>query len=306
MSIRIQLIESLDDLEHFRVLEHLIWGESLEATIPVHVLVTTIHNGGAILGAYAENGPAATGGMIGLTYWWPGLDRPRTGAQTSSSAARGEQTRTSALQPALQLKMCSHMAGVLPAWRGTGLGLRLKLAQRAVILDQGMTDWVTWTYDPLIRTNGAFNLHRLGAVCNTYHVNLYGELPDELNAGVPSDRCQVDWWLNSERVVERVNGNEWRTRTNLPANVQRFSAQTNAQGLQIPLSTLPELDGSPFALPLPDDIHAIRSADGRLGMAWREWMRAALEPAFAAGYVMVDCARHADGQWRYLLMANAF
>lgn len=291
MSIRIQPVESLQEIEHFRVLEHLIWGEPLEATIPVHVLVTTIHNGGAILGAYAEDGPAQTGGMVGLAYWWPGLDTPRT-------TADGAQARAAVLQ----LKMCSHMAGVLPAWRGTGLGLRLKLAQREAILAQGMTDWVTWTYDPLIRTNAAFNLHRLGAVCNTYHANLYGELPDALNAGVPSDRCQVDWWLNSARVLERVQGDDWRRHKGIPPQTQVLSAGGGQSSLALPPSVLPSLDGRPLALPLPDDIHALRSADPGLGLAWQQWMRAALEPAFAAGYVMVDCTRHEDGQWRYLLI----
>jgi predicted GNAT superfamily acetyltransferase len=286
MSIQIRAVESLAELEHFRVLEHLIWGEPLEATIPIHVLVTTIHNGGGILGAFAEDGPPETGGMIGLTYWWPGLDT----------------SRTSPALHTLQLKMCSHMAGVLPPWRGTGLGLRLKLKQREVILEQGMTEWVTWTYDPLIRTNGAFNLHRLGAVCNTYHVNLYGELPDELNAGVPSDRCQVDWWLNSARVVERT-AEGWRGEARDPAHTQVLRAREQ-NGLPLPPEALPQLDGGLLALPLPGDIHAVREADSGLGMAWREWMRAALTAAFAAGYVMVDCAAHEDGQWRYLLSAE--
>ena len=294
MSIHIRPVESLAELEHFRVLEHLIWGEPLEATIPIHVLVTTIHNGGGILGAFAENGPQATGGMIGLTYWWPGLDTPHTtalGAQTASSA--------------LQLKMCSHMAGVLPPWRGAGLGLKLKLAQRAVILEQGMADWVTWTYDPLIRTNAAFNLHRLGAVCNTYHPNLYGELPDELNAGTPSDRCQVDWWLRSARVAERALQPQWHAHPLLPPHMQVLRAGMDARGLPTPPAETPKPAGQPLAVPLPDDIFAIRSADRLLDLAWRMWMRDALQPAFALGYVIVDCARHEDGQWRYLLTQNS-
>jgi predicted GNAT superfamily acetyltransferase len=296
MSIRIRPVESLQELEHFRVLEHLIWGEPLEATIPIHVLVTTIHNGGGILGAYAENGPPETGGMVGLAYWWPGLDRPRTTGE-GRALADSETGR-------LQLKVCSHMAGVLPPWRGTGLGLRLKLIQRETILAQGMTDWVTWTFDPLIRTNAAFNLHRLGAICNTFHVNLYGELPDELNAGAPSDRCQVDWWLNSERVVQRAVGEEWRKRLHLPAQTQVLSARVDARGRQAPPAAAPAPDGGPLALPIPDDIQAVRSADHGLGMAWREWLAAALPGAFAAGYVAVDCARHEDGQWRYLLVRS--
>ena len=69
------------------------------------------------------------------------------------------------------------------------------------------------------------------------------------------------------------------------------------------LATAPESYSPPLALPLPDDIYAIREADGGVGMAWRQWMRGALEGAFGKGYVIVDCARHEDGQWRYLLVA---
>ncbi|HAJ38303.1 MAG TPA: hypothetical protein DCL15_21740, partial [Chloroflexi bacterium] len=102
------------------------------------------------------------------------------------------------------------MAGVLPAWQGRGIGVRLKLAQRDAILAQGMTDWVTWTYDPLFRVNAVLNIHRLGAVCNTYQRDWYGVMKDGLNAGVPSDRCQVDWWLTSAHVEGRVARGEGR------------------------------------------------------------------------------------------------
>ncbi len=281
MSIAIRLVDSLEAIEQFRQVEHLIWNEPLEVTIPAHVIVTTLHNGGGLLAAYAEDGPAATGGMVGITYWWPGLARAGTAG-------------------ALRLKMCSHMAGVLPPWRGTGLGLRLKLAQAAVIRDQGMTDWVTWTYDPLIRTNGVFNLHRLGALCSTYHPNLYGEMPDGINAGLPSDRCQVDWWLASERVRQRSRP-DWRDESHPPPDAQMLTAGESRCGFAMPPSALLLFDGRPLALPLPADIFAIRRADQGLGQAWQQWMRAALQPAFAAGYVLNDCRQHEDGAWRYWL-----
>jgi predicted GNAT superfamily acetyltransferase len=311
VTISIRLVDSLEAVEHFRVLEHLIWGEPLAGTIPVHVIVTAIHNGGGLLAAYAEDGPAETGGMVGLTYWWPGLAVPTTTSDgtvvkaTSAGAQASADVCVGACTP-LRLKMCSHMAGVLPAWQGTGLGLRLKLAQRAAILEQGLSDWVTWTYDPLLRTNGAFNLHRLGAICNTYHVNLYGELPDELNAGIPSDRCQVDWWLTSGRVEEcsqeRPVGATRQAQASAPADAQVLSGAWNHRGFLTPPSLLPELDGAPLALPVPDDIYTMRAADYDLGNAWRLWMRAALQSAFAAGYLLTDCVRNADGQWRYLLI----
>lgn len=309
MPVSIRLVDSLEAVEHFRVLEHLIWGEPLAATIPAHVIVTVIHNGGGLLAAYADDGPAETGGMVGLTYWWPGLAVPTTTSE-GRAVKSGPVAHTSpdlVLAPApLRLKMCSHMAGVLPAWQGTGLGLRLKLAQRAAILEQGMSDWVTWTYDPLLRTNGAFNLHRLGAICNTYHVNLYGELPDELNAGIPSDRCQVDWWLTSGRVEEcsqeRPVGATRQAQASAPADTQMLSGAWDYRGFLTPPSLLPKPDGTPFALPVPDDIYTIRAGDYGLGNAWRLWMREAMQSAFAAGYLLADCVRHADNQWRYLLI----
>ncbi len=64
-----------------------------------------------------------------------------------------------------------------------------------------------------------------GVIRNTYHVNLYGELPDELNAGIPSDRCQVDWWLTSGRAKNAARIVRWAPRgaaqTPAPAHVGR-------------------------------------------------------------------------------------
>jgi predicted GNAT superfamily acetyltransferase len=278
------------------------------------VIITTIHNGGGLLAAYAEDGPSATGGMVGITYWWPGLGTPTTGAGATSAPATGAGAgggeghgagHEAGHEAGLRLKMCSHMAGVLPPWRGTGLGLRLKLAQRDAILRQGMTDWVTWTYDPLIRTNGAFNLHRLGAVCNTYHANRYGEMSDGINAGTPSDRCQVDWWLRSPRVAARAHevvGPEVR-RGRWPGSEggQVLAAGVLPNGFLAPPEEPLDLAAPVLALPLPEDIYAIRAADHGLGIAWRMWMRAALQAAFGAGYWLTDCVQGGDGQWRYVV-----
>ncbi|NJN84274.1 MAG: hypothetical protein HC802_19660, partial [Caldilineaceae bacterium] len=133
-----------------------------------------------------------TGGMVGAAFWWLGVGVERVDQAASPN-------------PLLKLKACSHMLGVLPEWQGQRVGLRLKLAQREAVLRQGLTDWVTWTYDPLYRPNGVFNIHRLGATCNTYARNVYGELQDDLNRGVPSDRCQVDWRLNSPHVLHDID-----------------------------------------------------------------------------------------------------
>lgn len=67
---------------------------------------------------------------------------------------------------------------------------------------------VTWTYDPLLARNAWLNVGKLGVICGRYHTHFYGQ--DE-------DRFHVEWWLESERVGERLAGMRPRTRTDYPA-----------------------------------------------------------------------------------------
>ena len=86
----------------------------------------------------------------------------------------------------------SHVTGILPGVRRTGLGRAMKLHQRAWAAANGLT-WVTWTFDPLVRRNAWFNLGVLGAVVHEYLVDFYGPIDDTINAGDESDRLLVAW-----------------------------------------------------------------------------------------------------------------
>ncbi len=309
MSGRIDLraVTTIEEVEYFQKLERLIWQSPPEDTVPVHVAITVIRNGGGLIAAFAGDGPAETGGMVGLTFWFPGFGAPTTLqspiSQSPNLQSPNLQSPNRIFGPSPLLKMCSHMAGVLPAWQGRGIGVQLKLAQRDAILAQGMTDWVTWTYDPLFRTNAVLNIRRLGALCNTYQRDWYGVMRDGLNAGAPSDRCQVDWWLASERVEGRVASCEGRRELDgaLPAGLQVLPTKASGANFRAPVDVDLPLDGRPIAAPIPDDIAAIRRTDAGLGLAWRLAMRHHLEQAFAAGYVMTDCLHLAGAGWHYLL-----
>lgn len=294
-TVELRLIKSIEGVEHFVELQRLVWGSDPLDVVPNHVTVTVLKNGGALLGAYAEDGPSATGGMVGAAFWWLGV-----GSTADASGIPGPK-----------LKICSHMAGVLPEWQGRRIGLLLKLKQRELVLEQGLTDWVTWTYDPLQRVNAVLNLHRLGATCNSYFRNVYGTMHDALNAGSPSDRFQVDWYLNSERVrraaaekpdlsggprtvAPRDSSPDWHV---LPTTQGRH-------GLLWPVEMEPPLDGAPLAVPIPDDINLVRRMDRELGLAWRLYTRTVFEAAFAAGYTTVDCIYLANKGWHYLLVAD--
>jgi hypothetical protein len=73
-----------------------------------------------------------------------------------------------------------------------------------MVRKQGL-ELITWTYDPLLSRNAHINISRLGAVCKTYLRSEYGDMQDGLNAGLPSDRFKVDWWLRSNRVKRRLS-----------------------------------------------------------------------------------------------------
>lgn len=285
-AITIRPLKDVEACGYFQEIERLVWGSEDVDIVPTHILVTLSKNGGIVLGAYAPDGPESTGGMVGVAMGWLG-----TGVDPATPDAPPK------------LKFCSHMAGVIPAWQGKHVGLQLKLAQREYVLAQGLTDWITWTYDPLFRANGVFNIHRLGATSTTYMRNIYGIMTDELNRGVPSDRCQVDWRLNSPHVAQRVQTpasaahHTWE-----PDNLAILPTQVNAAGFATPIAASLPNDGRPVALPIPSDVVAIRRNDRELSMEWRLYLRALLEEAFDTGYTMVDCVHLPDHGWHYILV----
>ncbi|MEZ4712102.1 MAG: hypothetical protein R3A44_33250 [Caldilineaceae bacterium] len=158
MTITLKLIKDAQGCLYFQELERLTWASPDDDLIPTHVGVTVLKNGGALLGAFADDGPAQTGGLVGAALWWIGTD-------TRPIVMDAPRPLSEGLLPpahiAAALKVCSHIAGVLPQWQGRGIGLMLKLKQRELVLQQGLTDRITWTYDPLYRTNGVLNIHRL-------------------------------------------------------------------------------------------------------------------------------------------------
>ena len=172
MPATIRLLESAEDMTAVEELQRQVWPGSETDVVPAHLLVTAIHNGGLVFGAFMEER------MVGFVFGFPGLEKTPDGPRA---------------------KHCSHMMGIHPLYRDAGVGYALKRAQWQIVRKQGLNH-ITWTYDPLISRNAYLNIARLGAVCNTYLKLEYGEMRDGLNLGLPSDRFQVDWWVNTKRV----------------------------------------------------------------------------------------------------------
>ena len=154
-----------------------------------------------------------------------------------------------------QVLQWSHMLGVLKDYANSGLGLRLKLAQRDKALAGGY-DLVEWTFDPLQTLNAHLNFTKLGVVAEEYHRNVYGESTSVLHKGTPTDRLVAQWWIRQPHVERRVapaNGVPVRAADladAAPINVTRPAERWLVQHRRVP-----DARRSPAAVRDPDGVH---------------------------------------------------
>jgi predicted GNAT superfamily acetyltransferase len=186
----------------------------------------------------------------------------------------------------------SHIAGVDPTAQGAGVGYALKLHQRAWALRRGFHT-VCWTFDPLVRRNAHFNLHKLGAVATAYLPNFYGAMDDGINTGDESDRVYVRWELGSPAAVAAAAG---RGAEADPAGAAVLLDRTAAD--EPALSAAPA--GRRLTVAVPSDVEATRRRDPELAARWRHAVRQAMTGALDRGYRIVGITK--DG--RYVLEAT--
>jgi predicted GNAT superfamily acetyltransferase len=260
----IRLLETPDELAAIEELQRQVWPGSETEVVPAHLLIAAVHNGGLVLGAFEGEK------MVGFLFGFPGFESLPDGPRA---------------------KHCSHMLGVLESHRDLGLGFLLKRAQWQMARQQGL-DHVTWTYDPLLSRNAHLNIAKLGAVCSAYLRSQYGDMRDGLNAGLPSDRFHVDWWIRTRRVERRLGK---RSRGTL--GLLHFQ-QAETQPLHVPIARAdgflqpPEHfshpDGRLALVEIPFDFMALKSADLALARDWRFFTRELFETCFGAGYLVTD------------------
>jgi predicted GNAT superfamily acetyltransferase len=271
----IHLLETPEEMAAVEALQRLIWPGSETDVIPAHMLLAAVHNGGLVFGAFVGDD------LVGVSFGFPGF-------YTTPDGPR--------------LKHHSHILGVHPDWNGKGIGFALKRAQWQMVRKQGL-DRITWTYDPLLSRNAHLNITRLGAVCNTYLRSEYGEMRDDLNTGLPSDRFQVDWWLNTKRVERRLS---LRSRPNLTLGHYRLAeavlleARTDRGPAPCPPEGPSSLIGTLLLIEIPFDFPALKAAVLPLARDWRFYTREVFEEAFATGYLITDFV-HDQGRSFYVL-----
>jgi predicted GNAT superfamily acetyltransferase len=252
--VRIRELAELPDLAAACALFDQIWqpGPGGQSTLHAELLRALTKAGNYASGAY----DAATGDLIGACMGFFG--------------------------PPAQASLHSHIAGVLPAGLGRGVGFALKVHQRAWCLRRGVRA-MHWTFDPLIRRNAYFNLVKLGARPAEYLPDFYGPMNDSINGSAETDRMLVHWDLLSDRAAAACAGQPG------PAS----AAAERARGAVVALGS--GADGwplaGPFGLPkartvliaVPPDIERMRGTDPRCAAAWRTALREALAPLMERG-----------------------
>lgn len=277
-NIKIRILETPQEMNLVEDLQRLIWPGSDIDVVPLHVLITAVHNGGLVLGAFDEEK------IVGFLFGFPGLEKIPDGPRP---------------------KHCSHMMGILPDRRDSGVGFALKRAQWQMIRHQSL-DHATWTYDPLLSRNAHLNIAKLGAVCSTYRRSEYGEMRDGVNAGLPSDRFQVDWWVNTRRVNQRLSDNS-RPTLNLEhiarSGLHPLYTLQLTDGLPHPPEHVPLFEDRILFTEIPADFTGLKSKDFTLARDWRFFTRELFETAFAANFIITDFIfGHEEGRPRGLYL----
>lgn len=216
-----------------------IWGASDTSIAPPNLLRALQHTGGYVFGGYDDDGV-----MLAVS----------VGFLTTDG-------------------LHSHITGVVPRGQRRGLGLAIKQHQRAWALERGITT-VSWTCDPLVRRNVAFNLHALGATVHDYLPDFYGPMSDGVNQGDESDRFDIVWDLLSPRAVAAEQGRLPWVVSDAPHAVAEAP-----DGLPV----LDAVGTGSRRVQLPHDIEAVRRADPTVARAWRLAVRDAVLAGYAAG-----------------------
>ena len=180
-----------------------------------------------------------------------------------------------------ELHLHSHILGVVPGQQARGIGFALKLHQRSWAIDHGLAT-IEWTFDPLVRRNGYFNLTKLGGSLADYLVNFYGLMDDQQNHQDDSDRVLLRWDLGSRLATAAAAGNAPDPLGATGHTVPFRGLQAGADGA--PVVTPPDPLHRLLLMWVPADIVKMRADSPAIARQWRMALRQSMLTALEAGY----------------------
>ncbi len=253
--VEIREIIAGEEMREVERLQSIVWGVPDLDVVPASHLVAATAAGGVLLGAFQG------GIMAGFVYGFVGYENGRPIHH-------------------------SHMLAISPAFRSFNLGMKLKLAQRAYVLDQGI-DEMTWTFDPLQSLNAHINFSKLGVVCDRYLVNFYGEDAPSFLHRNGTDRLWVTWLLNSERVKERIYGDYFPTDDFAGTPLVRIGEDFLPESFD----SERRLKEEKVTIEIPGNIAELEKRDSKLAYVWRLATRHAFTKALDKGFLVEEFYR---------------
>jgi len=227
-SVQIRTVSEISELTEVGNVLQQVWGTSVPL-VNVELLAAIAHTGGYVAGAF--DGYRMVGASVGFLAHHHG-----------------------------EWALHSHVTGVVDAMRHGGIGQAVKLHQRAWAAERSL-DWITWTFDPLVRRNAWFNIAILGADVDAYLPSFYGTMTDAINVGDESDRLMMAWHVTAP----------------LPSGPRDGCGAAD-----------------PRLVPTPPDIVELRRADPPAVGRWRTATREALTGALDTGHRVVGFTRDGD------------
>ncbi|MCK4972590.1 MAG: GNAT family N-acetyltransferase [Candidatus Heimdallarchaeota archaeon] len=233
------------------------WGFPDRELVPKRIIYATQRSGGVVIAAYLNQE------IIGYVWGWIGRINP------------------------YGTFIYSHHNAVVREHQNKGIGIQLKLEQRKWALERNFKT-INWTFDPLQSRNCYINLHKLGAICNNYKVKYWGEMQDELNIGIDTDRFYCSWIIDSSHVKKRLNS-EYEDYTEIINNNFYHSIKTTSNKgiLKVKESDF-DIQETIILAEIPIDFTNIMKSNNELAKEWRKETRKILTHYFNKGYSAID------------------
>jgi predicted GNAT superfamily acetyltransferase len=251
--VEVRPLETQGELETCVLLQKRIWGIEYGDIVPASILKVSQRIGGVSIGAFGPRGD-----MVGFVY---GLTGVRDG----------------------RLTHWSHMLGVLGDHRGEGIGKKLKLRQRAWLVERGVLE-MRWTFDPLVSGNAHFNLNILGVGIHAYAPEMYGETGSGLHS-FGTDRLIAHWDLLLPLPEEEPSR---RAHVPPPDGEPVLASDASDAGIE---EALDRDRPAAVRIEIPYDIVAVNRTDHARAMAWRSATRKAFQEAWSRGYRVAGFSR---------------
>jgi len=275
MTIAVEPIHSIEDLRLAVKLQQALLGERAHAIWRLSHLHHIQQSGGLVLGARETAAPISNafhGILIDLIAEVDGYPARRTVAW------------------GVDLKL-----------RNRGIGVRLREIERGALQKEGV-DLVYWDVDPLSSVDLHIALNKLAGIVTACSRNAPGSLHDALPPGLPTDRVRVEWWIDSPRVIGRMEHGLALPHQQISLHEMAVLTKTTAlptggRGL---IECEQHASADHVLVEIPENLADLQARNHEAAIQWRLRNRGVIEQLFQLGYQGVGLI-HEGGRSFFLL-----